>query len=181
MMTRSYFEEIQHFRENRWLMMVVLLISTGVILPVSFGLHTQLIEGRPWGDKPMSDGGLIMLFVFMLINVTLVTGLLFMMKLEMRIDEEGVHYRFVPLKNKWQLIKKEQISGYLTEKKLRLFVTGGTTHHRNIFTKTRSYRIRGLSHLYLKLHNGEKILLGTQNLPGVEWAMKKLMTTNQLS
>lgn len=161
--------------------MVVLLVSTSVMLPLIFGLHTQLVEGRPWGDKPMSNEGLITLFVFMLFTVILIVGLFFTMKLEVRIDEEGVHYRFVPLKNKWQLIKRDQISEYITEKKLRLFVTGGTGHHRNIFTKTRSYRILGLSHLYLKLQNGEKILLGTQNLTGVEWAMKKLMTTNQLS
>ncbi len=180
-MMRTYFEEVQYFRDNRWLLVLVFAISAGALLPLLNGVYEQLGEGRAWGDKPMSDEGLIVFFVFILITVALMIIILLVMKLEVRIDQEGVRYRFVPIKNQWQLIRKDQISEYRLENKVKLFQTGRHGYHRNVFTKTRSFRIRGARHLYLKLHTGEKFLLGTQNLTGMEWAMKKLMANNQQS
>jgi hypothetical protein len=109
------------------------------------------------------------------------TAILLSLKLELRIDKEGIHYRFVPIKNNWQVVKKEEIADYSLEKRFRFLDTAGFGHHRNRLAKTRSYRIRGGNHLVLKFHNGEKLLFGTQNLSGIEWAMKRLMSTNEMS
>jgi hypothetical protein len=178
-MSRSYFEEVQRFRDNRWVWVMVIAIALAALLPLAYGLYWQLGKGQPWGEQAMANGELIALFFFVLLMAALVTFMLLSIKLELRIDEDGVHYKFFPVKNKWQLITTDQIAEYSFEKRYRFFAMAGIGHHRNLLTKTRSFRVRGSDHLFLKLRNGEKLLLGTHDLGNVEWAMKKLMTKNQ--
>jgi len=178
-MSRPYFEEVQKFRDNRWMWVIVFGASLSSILPLANGLYWQLYKGELWGNEPLSNNGIIMLFLVVLISLGIASAVLLSMKLEVKIDHEGIHYRFVPIKPKWQLITKDQIAEYKLVPRFKLFQSGGVGHHRNRLTKTRSFRIQGGKHLYLRLHNGEKLLLGTQNLEGIEWAMKRLMTINE--
>jgi hypothetical protein len=178
-MSRYYFEEVQRFRDQSWLLVLVLTISLGAIIPLIYGMYWQILQDVPWGDQPMSDTGMVVLFLFVILCMGVMAFMLLSMKLEVRLDEQGIHYRFIPLKNEWQLIRKDQISEYRFEKGMRLFTTGGVGYHRNVFTKTRSYRIFGSSCLSLKLNSGDKLLLGTRKPGEMEWALKKLITINQ--
>lgn len=179
-MSRVYFEEVQRFRDNAWVWMLVIGTSLAALIPLIYGIYWQIVKGEPWGNEPLSDRGLIFLFLFVLACLALMIFILLSLKLELRIDEQGIHYRFVPVKNKWQLITKEEIAEYHLEKRFRLLDTAGFGHHRNRLSRTRSFRIRGGNHLSLKFRNGQKLLLGTQNLSEIEWAMKRLMTINEM-
>jgi hypothetical protein len=150
------------------------------LLPLADGLYWQLIRGKPWGDKPLTDGGLLALFAFVLATWGLGMAVLISFRLDVRIDDSGVHYRVVPIKIKWQTASREQIAKYSVEKKFRLLQSGGFGYHRNRFTRTRSVRIRGGHHLSLLLKNGNKLLLGTQNPDELDKAMKKLISQNEL-
>ena|SRR5688572_8822776 len=180
-MNRVYFEEVQYFREHRWLVALILALGLAALIPIAYGLYWQVLKGQPWGDEPLSNTGLTLLFLFVMFSFGMAMFMFLTMKLELRIDEDGIHYRFFPIKNKWHLIPKNQIAEYRVEKKLRLFQTGGFGHHRNLFTKTRSYRFIGTSHLFLVLHTGEKIFLGTEKPGEAEWALKKMLTVNPTS
>lgn len=179
-MSRNYFEDVQRVRDNAWIWMLIVGISLTALIPLIYGIYWQLVQREPWGDQPLSDEGLIFLFLFVLGSLALMTFLLLSLKMEMRIDDEGIHYRFVPIKNKWQLITKGEIAEYHYEKRFRFIDAPGFGHHRNRLSKTRSFRIRGGNHLSLKFHDGQKLLLGTQNLSGIEWAMKRLMNKNEV-
>jgi hypothetical protein len=179
MTSRPYFEEVQKFRDNAWIWVIVIAVSLSSILPLANGLYWQLYKGEPWGNEPLSNNGIIMVFSAVVVSLGIAAAMILLTKLEMKIDHEGIHYRFVPIKQKWQLITKDQIAEYKLVQRFKLFQSGGFGHHRNRLTKTRSFRIQGGKHLYLRLHNGEKLLLGTQNLEGIDWAMKKLMTINE--
>ena len=179
-MSRSYFEEVQMLRDNRWIWMLIIAFSLLALLPLMDGLYLQLIRGKPWGDKPMSDQGLIFMFAFVVICLSILVWMLLSLKLETKIDEQGIHVRLFPFKPKWQLITSDDVIDYSFEKRFRFLDSGGIGYHRNCLKRQRSFRIGGGNHLSMKLKNGETLLLGTQDLLGIEWALKKLMLKNEM-
>ncbi len=50
----AYFREVQKFRQ-KWLWALLL----GLLLLFGWGLYQQLVLGRPWGNHPKSDQGLL--------------------------------------------------------------------------------------------------------------------------
>jgi len=56
MNSAALFEEEQHFRQT-WLWM--LPMSLLLLLVFGFGLYQQLYLGKPFGNKPMSNDGLV--------------------------------------------------------------------------------------------------------------------------
>lgn len=178
-MQRVYFEEVQAFRENRWVVALVVAVLLSALLPLAYGLHQQLVMGIPWGDKPMSDNGLVSMFLVVLVSVGIGAFVILSSRLEVKVDSDNLRYRYFPVTPQWQLITSALIDSYSLEKGFRMFRSGGFGYHRSFLLRTRSYRIRGGRHLSLKLKNGQTILLGTQNPEGLEWAMKKLMAKNE--
>jgi hypothetical protein len=53
-------------------------------------------------------------------------------------------------------------------------------HHRKWFVKTKSMNVNGTFQLSLFLRNGKKLQLGSKNPEGLRWAMKKLLSKNEL-
>jgi hypothetical protein len=177
-MATPYFEEVQRLRDNGWIFVVIVVIALGSLGPLVYGLYWQVGQGVPWGNEPMTDVSLVMLTIFILVTVTLLGVMLGNLKLETRIDSEGIHYRMFPIKRKWRLIVPPLISEYSLEKKYRFFENAGIGFHRSLLRRTTSFRIWSRTHLSIKLHDGHRILLGTQNPEGMEWAMRKLMNKN---
>jgi hypothetical protein len=176
-MARPYFEETQAFRENRWVWILALIASLVTLLPMVDAIYWQLLKGRPWGNQPLSDGGLLALFGFILVTWGIAMATVFSVRLDLLIDDQAVYYRFVPFKRKWQTVTREEIAHYSIEKKFSLLKSGGFGYHRNRLTRTWSMRIRGNNHLSLALKNERKLLLGTQNPDGLALAMKRLMNS----
>jgi hypothetical protein len=178
-MARIYFEEVQAFRESSWVWTLVITILLAALLPIMYGLYQQLGTGVPWGNKSMTDSDLIFVFLFTLMSTGIGAFVVLSSKLEVKIDEQGIHYRYFPVTSRWQLIIPDQIASYTLEKRFNIFESG-FGYFRSLFRKIKSYRIRGSQHLSLKLKNGYRILLGTQNPEGLEQAMKKLMHSNEM-
>ena len=85
------FKETQKFSQW-WLWLILIAIGA---LPVS-GLYKQLILGGKFGDKPMSDFGLIIFGVF-------IFGLIVMfwfMRLKTEIDQNEIRMNFFPFVKK---------------------------------------------------------------------------------
>ena len=174
-MNRPAFEEVQRLRDNRWIWVMVAVFSTAAFVPLLYGSYWQLIKGEPWGNEPLSNQGFILFFLFILLAFGIMLFILLSSRLELKIEGDGIHWKFYPIRKKWQLISKDEIQIYSLEKKFKFFAPGGLGYHHDRFRKLRSMRISGGSHLSLKLRNGERYLFGTQDLAGMEWAMKKLM------
>jgi hypothetical protein len=173
-MATPYFEEVQRLRDNAWIFVLIAVVALASLAPLVYGLYWQVGRGIPWGDKPMTDEALIILTIFILITVIVMVFMLANLKLETRIDSEGVHYRMFPIKRRWKTIKPSDIVDYSLDRRYKLFEKGGVGFHRNILKKTTSLKIWGGKHITIQFHDGHKIMLGTQNLDGIEWAMRKL-------
>lgn len=178
-MERIYFEEVQTFRENGWVLALAVAVALSTLLPLAYGLHQQLVEGIPWGNEPMSDNGLILMFFVVLVSLGIAGFVVLSSKLEVKVNGQGLHYRFFPITPQWRLITPEAIATYTLEKRFKIFQSGGFGHHRSFLRNMRSYRIRGGQHLSVTLRNGHRLLLGTQDPGGLEWAMKKMMAKNE--
>jgi len=111
-----------------------------------------------------------------------VAGLAFVMyiilsvRLEVRIDREGIHYKFFPNKPKWNLIRKVDILEVEVRKKRNIFTMGIVGFHKDIFKKTLSMTICGKSHLYLRLQTHQRVMIGTQSPEELERAVKRLLS-----
>ena len=141
------FKEQQKFTQW-WLWMILLGIG---IIPI-FGIYKQLILKEKFGDKPMSDLGIIIFsaFVFGLI------ALFWFIKLKTQIDHNEIRMNFYPFVKKritWNEIKSTQIInyGFVGGWGIRLWTKYGTI-----------YNIKGNKGLAIELTNGEKLLIGTQ-------------------
>jgi hypothetical protein len=143
-----------------WLWLI--LIGIG-ILPI-FGIHKQLIMGEKFGDKPMSDFGLIIFAVF-------VFGLIFLfwwMRLKTEIDQNEVRMNFFPFVKKrvpWKEIKNAEIVnyGFVGGWGIRLGTRYGTV-----------YNTKGNKGLAIEPLNGKKFLIGTQKETELKKVVQKL-------
>lgn len=142
----TIFKEKQKFTQW-WLWLF--LIGLGIFQ--IYGLFSQLIKDVPFGNKPMSDMGLIF---FTLIPFGLI-AFFWYMKLETEIDEKEIRITFIPLTKKtlkWDEIKSAAIIEYkFVGYGVRLFTSYGTV-----------YNTKGKTGLAVELNSGEKILIGTQ-------------------
>jgi len=140
------FQEEQKFAQW-WLWLI--LIGVGMI-PV-FGIYKQLIIGEKFGDKPMSDNGLI---VFTLFTFGIL-ALFWFMRLKTKIDENEIQMNFFPFvkkKIKWNEIKSAKIVKYgFVGYGIRLGSEYGTV-----------YNTKGNKGLAIELKTGKKIVIGTQ-------------------
>ena len=141
-------EFIEKQKFTQWWLWLI-LIGIG-ILPI-IGLYKQLILKQFFGDNPMSDFGLIIFSLFILIII----GLFYLIVLKTEISNKGITMRFIPFvekKIKWSEIKNAEIIKYgFTGYGIRISLKYGTI-----------YNIKGKNGLFIELHNGEKILIGTQ-------------------
>lgn len=175
---RPYFEEKQSLRQTQWIWFVIVVVIMATVGPVLPMVYTQLIEGVPVGNQPMSDTGLIIFSIFMIATAALTSWVLLSLQLETFVDTEGIHYKLFPFKPKWKLVRKESIQEYEFRSK-RGFLDGKAGYNKNIFNKTISVHISGGQHIRLLLDDQWKLLIGTQNPEEFERAMRRVMMKEQ--
>jgi hypothetical protein len=141
------FKEEQKF--NKW---VLWLISIGLSAIPIWGIYKQIITGGKFGNKPMSNSGLIFfaIFIFTLI------ALLWIMKLETEIDKTEIRMKFIPFikrKINWKDVKyaKTINYGFVGGWGIRIWTRYGTV-----------YNTKGNKGLAIELKNGKKLVIGTQ-------------------
>lgn len=139
------FKEEQKFSE--WLLLIILI----AILPI-IGIYKQLILGEEFGNKPMSDLGLVIFAVF----VFGLAAMFWFMKLKTEIDQNEIRINFFPFVKKrvsWKEIKSARVVnyGFVGGWGIRIWTKYGTV-----------YNTKGNKGLAIELINGKKFLIGTQ-------------------
>lgn len=168
-MNKVLFKETQQFRQ--WWNIVVILISTVSLFVFSIYVFIQQsLRGIPVGNSPVPNGVLVVMFFFSLIFLW---GF-FSMKLEVEIDEEGIHYKYFPLISKMKMISKGEIQRYEIRKYKPILDYGGWGIKRK-FKWGRAYNVSGNIGLQLYLTNGKKVLFGTQRSQAIKYAMDEMM------
>lgn len=146
---KTQFTEKQKFTQW-WLWLI--LISIGII-PI-IGIYKQIILGKPFGDNPMSNVGLIVFTVVVFAFIIFFR----IIQLRTKIDEQDINIQFYPLINKtikWSEVKSANIVnyGFVGGWGIRLWTNYGTV-----------YNIKGNMGLALELKNGKKLLIGSQKI-----------------
>lgn len=146
------FKERQRFKQ--WWLWVILLGINALFL---FGAFKQTMRGQPFGNKPMSNTG-----VLIVTGLTLLLTLLFLsLRLETIIRKDGIYVRFFPFHlafkyYPWHMLTKLYVRPYsaLTE-------YGGWGLRFGVFGSGTAFNVSGDKGLQLEFTNNKKLLIGT--------------------
>lgn len=156
MRSKILFSERQKFRQ--WWLWVIFLGISGLFL---WGVSRQIIGGQPFGDKPMSNTGLLATAGL----VILLTLLFLNARLDTIIKEDGIYVRFFPFQVKWRHYGWKTLHKVYIRKYSPLAEYGGWGVRFGLFGKGRALNVSGNNGLQLEFTNGRKLLIGT-NKPG---------------
>ncbi|MBB2150838.1 hypothetical protein [Pedobacter gandavensis] len=146
------FSEKQRFRQ--WWLWLILFVLNGVFLN---GAFKQIFEGKQFGDQPMSNTALL-ISVFVLL---LITFLFVILRLETRINNNGVYVRFYPFHLSFRYFPWESINLAKVRKYSPIMEFGGWGIRFGLITKGRALNVSGNQGLQLEFNNYQKLLIGT--------------------
>ncbi len=139
-----------------------------ILIPIGFlpilGIYKQLILEEKFGDKPISDLGLVLFSIF----IFLLIGLFLIMKLKTTINTNGIQISFFPFTKRkvhWNEIKNIKVVNYgiIGGWGIRLWTNYGII-----------YNLRGNKGLVIELKDGKKFLIGTQKEAELKNIVKKM-------
>jgi len=139
-----------------------------------YSLYQKTVIGIQVGDSPAPNAMLIVMFFAMIIA----NWVFFSLKLEVWIDQKGIHYRFYPLISKNKLISNGEIQRFEIRKYSPLLDYGGWGIKKR-FKWGRAYNVSGNIGLQLYLKTGRKVLFGTQRSQAIMYAMNEMMKFKQ--
>lgn len=140
--------------QQRMTQLWVWIILLGLIGLATWGLVQQLIFDIPFGNNPMSNTGLVIFVISMLVLSALFASI----QLKTTIDKQGINMLLFPFTKKeilWKDVNKVELVTY------SVFDSGGFGIRYS--TKFGSmYTIKGKHGIAITLNNNKKILIGTQ-------------------
>lgn len=158
------FTEKQKF--TQWWIWLVLIGINGMFL---YGIYRQIILNEIFGDNQISNEALIVLYVLTL----LITLLFVIMRLDTKINKEGIYVRLYPLHLNFKFYKWDEIEKAYIRKYNPILEFGGWGLR--IGFKGMAYNVSGNKGLQLEFKNGNKLLIGTNRAEELE---KVLYTLN---
>lgn len=157
------FAESQKFKQW-WLWL--LLIAIPVIFV--FSLYMQMSLGLQFGNRPLTDAGLITTTLLSVLPL----ALFYSFRLETEIKRDGIYVRFFPIhitfrKYSWEKITKSFVRQY---KPIGEYGGWGIRG----LGKKRALNVSGNIGLQLEFVSGNTMLIGTQKPEELTEALKKL-------
>lgn len=172
-MNKILFKETQQFRQ--WWFIIFVLAVTVVLIYSVFVLFERGVQQVQVGKI---DATAVAFYIFLCLVLGLILWEFLAAKLEVLIDNEGIHYRFFPFPSGFRnkVIYKTDIQRYEIRKYNALRDYGGWGVRHGYGRKWgRGYIAGGNTGLQLYLTNGEKILFGTQRSQAILYAMDEMM------
>lgn len=159
------FKEEQKFTQ----LWVHILLALGFIPGI-------VIITRDWIQATDDNTDVKIGFFVVIGSIILVYGLIFSFKLRTRIDEKGIHYRFMPFHLSIKLIEWDELNNAYVRKYDPISEFGGWGMKGGLLWKKSkgvAFNVKGDIGLQLELQNGKKILIGTQK----EEEVKRVLIT----
>ena len=156
-MNDTGFSEIQRFSQ-RWLW-IVLIVS--MLIPAAvfaYGMIEQLVYGKPWGDRPVSDLTLILIGTAVLVFSFVMIYLFYSLRLITEVHSDGIYIRFFPFPGKKIAFIDIKTCEARTYRPLAEYGGWGIKYGRSGW----AYTILGDRGVQLVLHNDKRILIGSQ-------------------
>lgn len=152
METEILFKERQKFKQ--WWLWVILLGVNGLFL---FGVFRQVAGGHQFGNKPMSNAGLLIAAGLMMV-FTIVFAIF---RLDTQIKKDGIYVRFFPFQVKFRHYSWDSLSKSYVRKYSPISEYGGWGLRFGLFGKGTAYNVSGNKGLQLEFANNKKLLIGT--------------------
>jgi hypothetical protein len=177
-MASPSFQEVQTLRQNPWIWVVLIVSLLSSTVPLAAGMYQQLGEGRPWGDKPMSDEGLVTLFFSMLVISLIAIAGIYSSTLQIKIDRSGITYKKSPSR-KWTTIPLDQVEGYEV-KKLNLFQAAAMRKFQRLEGRRKIVKLLSTTMVVVRQKNGNELYLGSTNPGEIVFTLKRLLSVNEI-
>ncbi|QSE97141.1 DUF6141 family protein [Fulvivirga lutea] len=166
------FVETQRFNQI-WLWVLIIALDTVFLTLFAKAVYYQLYLGIPIGNNPISNTGLILLSMFVILLLAGITLLLFFSRLHTRIENDGVSFKFNPFMGKWKNIPIVDIQ-HFEVKKFNPITEFGGWGYRKVSGKL-LVNTSGNTALFIKTIQNQLIVIGTQFPDEVANTMQKLM------
>lgn len=161
--TPVLFQETQRFRQW-WIWLIALLPA---VLTIG-GLLYQKATGKPFGNNPATNGE----YITIIATALLVPLLFLFMKLETKVTNRSISYRFFPFHMKWRVLHFEQIKHLeiRTYKPLMEYGGWGLRYGSGGW----SYNVSGNRGLQLVTTDRNRLLIGTQRPDELHSCLNKI-------
>lgn len=158
MRKNEQFTEIQYF--NKSILLLVIVPAAALLALLISGIYLQLIEGKPFGNHPLSNTGLVVVTLLVMLVLGFVAALIAFTRLETTITRETIAVRYRPFITKWRRITWEEVAQAGVTRYNPLGDYGGW----GISTSRRgkAFTIRGNYGLRLTMKVGKPLMIGTQ-------------------
>jgi hypothetical protein len=151
------FREEQRF-SGLWLLPFALGVPALLVLVFGWGFYQQIVQHVPWGDRPLSDAGLIVVSVVVLV-VAIALPLLFLWsRLVVTVDGEAVHISLTPFARRRVALTEIVTAQPRKSNPLREF--GGVGLRWT--PRGWAYLVSGNMGVQLELAGGKRIFVGSQ-------------------
>lgn len=146
------FSERQKF--TQWWLWAILVGINGMFVS---GAYMQVIKGEQFGNKPMSNEGLL---VAAGVSI-LLTILFFIFRLETLVKDNGIYVRFFPLHISFKYYPWDNISKSFVRQYRPMSEYGGWGFRYGFFGNGRAFNVSGDTGLQLEFLDHSKLLIGT--------------------
>ncbi len=160
---KTLFSEQQRFKQI-WLWILLLGIN-GFFF---FGLIKQLIFGEKLGNRPMSNGGLVITTLLIL----LISILVISTRLDTVIKTDGMYVRLFPIQWTFRFYSWDKLQQLYVRQYSPIGEYGGWGFRG--FRSNRALNISGDKGIQLIMRDGTKLLIGTQKADEVREILRKL-------
>jgi hypothetical protein len=159
------FTESQKFKQ--WWLWMILLGINGLFL---FGVYKQVIGGQQFGDKPISNTGLLITT-----GLTLLLTFLFInFRLDTIIKKDGIYVRFFPFHMTFKHYNWNSLTKSFVRQYSAISEYGGWGLRLGLFGKGAAYNVSGNKGLQLEFNNNKKLLIGTNKPDELTEALNKI-------
>ena len=156
-MSQLRFREIQRFRQP-WVWCLLLVTNFWLIGIFGYGLVQQLIKGEQWGSNPMSDMGLVVTTVLMVVFSLGMLWLFLTMSLQVEVRSDALYVHFKYWKR--QTIQYGDIASVEACQYRPILQYGGwgIRRRRNGW----AFNVSGNKGVRLTFHEGKHLMIGSQ-------------------
>ena len=163
------FSESQRFKQ--WWLWIILL---GVDVLFLYIIFQQLVLGKPFGGKPMTNLMLVMTTGFIL----LLSVMFIYFRLDTQIKKDGIYVRFFPIQFTFRYYPWDTISKSFVREYNAILEFGGWGFRIGLFGKGKAFTMSGNNGLQLEFKDNKKLLIGTNKPDEVRDVLFRLKQLN---
>jgi hypothetical protein len=172
-MERVLFQEEQK-NSMGWMVIILCISLFSVLTPFAYGVYSQEVLHKPFGDNPISSGALILIGTIAVFVILGANYVILKMRLLIKITPEALWVSYPPLMRKWKKFTPPQIEKWEIRKYNGVREFGGYGLKGSIKNGS-CYTVSGNEGLQLHLTGGKKLLIGTRKKQALEYAIRKMM------